>query len=54
MKNRRYVLVALTDTGNYSLTEEEIEVAGYKEMEEIILVTGTQKWKTRFYVADNL
>lgn len=53
VRNREYVLVALTDTGNYSLTEEEIEVAGYKEMEEIILVTGTQKWKTKFYIVNN-
>lgn len=54
VKNREYALIALTDMGKYSLTEEEIEVSGYKKMEEIILVTGKQKWKTRFYVADNL
>ena len=50
VKNREYVLIALADMGKYSLTKEEIEASGYKKMEEIILVTGTQKWKTKFYI----
>lgn len=54
VKNREYALIALTNMGKYSLTEEEIETSGYKKVEEIILVTGIQKWKTKFYIADNL
>ena len=53
VNNRGYVIIALTDMGNYSLKQEEIEKSGYKKVEEIILVTGKQQWKTRFYIAND-
>ena len=52
VKNKHYAIIALTDMGNYHLTESEIESCGYKKADEIVLVTGTQQWKTRFYIVD--
>ena len=50
IKNQKYSAVVLTDMGRYWLKEEDLEKSGYKKTNEFILVTGTQHWKTIFYV----
>ena len=48
--NRIYDCIAITDSGNYGLSEEEILSSGYTKLEEIDLAAGNEVLTTGFYI----